>query len=253
MHSIELVVQAVCIALEIVTLAFLWRLGGWRQLPVFSAYLIFILLRTVIGSLALSSPSFYFKFYWISAPLEILFTIAAVLESFWRVFGSFRLLRWFRVVLPAVFGGALAYSAWRGYYYDRFALVEMPPAASALVRAIVMMHYAILAVAILYFAQAALLHVTGRVHEDRLVLGFGVASLAAAFGGSIRGAFGEALGIVSREAQPVGYLIAVCLWLSAVTYPGLGGSSHTEMRNDFIVDLQFQLRNLRSFVRKGAR
>lgn len=253
MHWIELAVQAICIVLEMTALAFLWRLGSWRQLPLFSLYLSFILLRTIVGSLAMSNPTWYYEFYWVSAPLEIPFTLGAVLESFWRVFGSFRLLRWFWVALPAAVGGALAYAAWHGYYYDRFALVEMPPAASAIVRATVVSHYAILAAAILYFSLAAGLNLTGRVQENRLILGFGVASLAAAFGGSIRGAFGESFAVLSREAQPIGYLIALGLWLSGVVHPVQESTARPALQRDFIEDAQFQLRNLRSFVRKGAR
>src|SRR5256885_6759146 len=102
MHWIELAMQAICIALEIGVIACLWRWGSWRNVPIFSAYVVFILLRTIIGSIALSRPRFYFEFYWISAPLEIVFTVLAVLENFWRIFRSFRLLRWFRFVLPVV-------------------------------------------------------------------------------------------------------------------------------------------------------
>jgi hypothetical protein len=253
MHWIELTVQVTCIALEIGVIAFLLRWGSWRAVPVFSAYLGFVLLRTIIGSIALSSPNFYFEFYWISAPLEIVFTVLAVLESFWRVFGSFRLLLWFRLVLPAGVVGALAYAAWRGYHYDRFPLVEMTPAASALVSATVMSHYAILGAAVLYFLLRALLHVAGRRHEDRFILGFGVASLAAAFGGSMRGMFGGSFALVSREAQSLGYLIALLLWFSGAAYPIPDEPASAKPPMDFISDLKFQLRNLRSFVRKGAR
>lgn len=253
MHWIELTVQSICIGLEIGILACLWRWGGWRKVPIFSVYLAFILLRTIIGSIALSHEAFYFEFYWISAPMEIGLTVLAVLESFWRVFASFRLLRWFRLVLPAAVAAALAYSAWRGYHYDRFPLVEMTPAASALVSATVMLQYAILGVALTYFLLGVLLHVGGRTLENRLVLGFGVASLAAAFGGSIRGMFGESFGLVSRESQSLGYLIALLLWLSGAVYPIPDGRASVSPPQGFVGDLKFQLRNLRSFVRKGAR
>jgi hypothetical protein len=252
MHWIELAVQALCIALEIGVIAFLLRWGSWRAAPVFSAYLGFVLLRTIIGSMALSSPTFYFEFYWISAPLEIVLTVVAVLESFWRVFASFRLLRWFRLVLPAAVIGALAYSAWRGYHYGRFPLVEMTPAAAALVSATVMSHYAIVGTAVLYFLLRAVLHVAGRVNEDRFLLGFGVASLAAAFGGSMRGMFGGSFALVSREAQSLGYLIALLLWLPGAVHPIPDKPASAGPPKDFISDLKLQLRNLRSFVRKGA-
>src|SRR5258706_4262347 len=111
MHSIELAVQVLCIALEIGVFAFLLRSGSWRAVPVFSAYLGFVLLRTIIGSMALSSPTFYFEFYWISAPLEILLTVVAVLESLWRVFSRFRPMPSSSLVLPAGVIGSMAYSS----------------------------------------------------------------------------------------------------------------------------------------------
>jgi len=256
MYWMELAVQAICIVLEISVLACLARWGVWRLVPVFSAYLGFILLRTGVGSIALSSPRFYFDFYWISAPLEVVLTVWAVLESFWLVFASFRLLRWFRFVLPLAVAGALAYSAWRGYHHH-FVLVEMTPAAAAVVSAMLMSDYAILSVSILYFLLTRMLHLAGRVYEDRFILGFGVASLAAAFGGSLRGTFGEGFALVSREAQPIGYLIALLLWLSAVVrpviYPTSDKSAGASFPQGSLADLKFQLRNLRSFVRKGAR
>src|SRR5450432_45617 len=247
MYWMELAVQVICIALEIGTLAFLLRWGSWRVLPVFSVYLTFILLRTVVGSIALSHPRFYFEFYWISAPLEIALTSSAVLESFWRVFASFRLLKWFRLVVPVAVTGSLIYSAWRGYH-DQFPLVEMTPAASALVNAMVMSYYAILGVTVVYFALVTFLHVSGRALENRIVLGFGLASLAAAFGGATRGTFGEDFALVSREAQPVGYLIALLLWLSGAVHRVPDRPAVARFSTGSLRGLRFQLRNLRSFV-----
>jgi len=133
----------------------------------------------------------------------------------------------------------------------------MTPAAAAVVSATVMSDYAILSVSVLYFLLTRMLHVAGRVYEDRFILGFGVASLAAAFGGSLRGTFGEGFALVSREAQPIGYLIALLLWLSAVVHPVIYPTSDKSAGASFpqgsLADLKFQLRNLRSFVRKGAR
>src|SRR5258706_4919681 len=157
MHWIELAVQAICIALEVGVIVCLSRWRGWREVPVFLAYLVFILLRTIVGSIALSHEAFYFEFYWISAPLEIGLTVLAVLESFWRVFASFRLLRWFRLVLPASVAAALGYSAWRGYHYHRFSLVGVAPAAAGLVSATGNLPYCTFGVGLVEFLLGGLL------------------------------------------------------------------------------------------------
>src|SRR5258707_7658540 len=166
MHWIELAVQAICIALEVGVIVCLSRWGGWREVPVFLAYLVFILLRTIVGSIALSHEAFYFEFYWISAPLEIGLTVLAVLESFWRVFASFRLLRWFRLVLPASVAAALGYSAWRGYHFRSFSPVGETPAPPALRCATGNVEYALMGGRPVYFLLGAPCHRGGRPHGE---------------------------------------------------------------------------------------
>jgi len=73
-----------------------------------------------------------------------------------------------------------------------------------------MLQYAILGVALMYFLLGALLHVGGRTHENRFILGFGVASLAAAFGGRCGNVWREFC--LGKQGVPIaGYLIALML------------------------------------------
>src|SRR5713101_6456445 len=113
MHRYELLLPAICIALQIPIVVFVTLWGTWRKFPFFSWYLIFCLLREIVTSATFSNPDAYYYFFWISEPWEIVLSILAMLESFWAVFRSFRLLHWFRFVLPAAIATALAYSAWQ--------------------------------------------------------------------------------------------------------------------------------------------
>ena len=251
MYWTELAAQSISIALEISIIVLLLRADS-RKFPFFSGYLVFILLRTLVGSVALSNPSFYFYFYWISAPVEIVLTVLAVLESFWRVFRSFQLLLWFRFVLPGAIASALAYSAWRGY---RMPPVQATPTGAAIIHAIVTSHYVIVTVALLFLLLAAFLGVSLQLYEHRITLGFGVASLAVAFGGTVRIAFGPVSDFVSREAQPLGYLVALLIWLSAAIHPVpeqpvFQTLSDVQVK-ELVENLRIQLRSLSSFVRKG--
>lgn len=236
--------------LEFFVIAFLLRWRTWRTFPVYSIYIVFIVIRAVVLLGARSQQEAYYLVYWLSAPVEILLTILAVLESFWRVLCSFRLLRWFRLVLPAATVGALAYSAWKGY---QFPPVEATPAGAAIIRASVTSHYVILSIAIIFFLVVALLHVPWRIHEHRFLLGFGVASLAFAFGGSVRAVFGSHFEFVSRQAPPIGYLVALLIWLSAVVHPVAKDGAISEPPVEIVAGLKLQLRNLRSFVRNSTR
>ena len=249
MHGSEWFVPAVCTVLEMVILWLLVSWGGFRSFPMYAVYVLFVLVQALAFAITLSRSDNYFYVFWGSTPLEILLTIVAVLESFWRVFKSFRLLRWFQWILPAMIIAALAYSAWQGY---RFPPIETNPAGAAIINAAVTSHYVILAVTALFFLLAALLHVPRRIHEHRFVLGFGVASLAVAFGGSVRAVFGSHFAFVSTQAQPIGYVGALLIWLSAVLHP-VPQDRTVSQPVEIAEDLKFQLRNLRSFVRKGTR
>ena len=238
------------IALEVIAIAFLLWWRTWRSFPVYSSYIGFVLLRDLSFAVTLSHPSTYYLFFWLSAPVDIVLTILATLESFWRVLRSFQLLRWFRLVLPAAIVAALTYSAWTGY---RFPPVEAAPAGAAIIQATVTLHYVILSIAILFFLLAALLHVPWRVHEHRLILGFGVASLAVAFQGTVRAVFGAHAAAISQQVPPIGYLVALLIWLSAVVHPVEQDRAIPEPPVENLENLKFQLRNLRSFVRKSTR
>lgn len=237
-------------ALEISVLVFLLRWRTWRVFPVYSAYIVFVLLRAFLLFATLSQPQSYYLVYWVTAPLEIVITVLAALESFWRVLRSFRLLRWFRWVLPLGILAALAYAAWQGY---RFPPVEASRAGAAIINATVASHYVVLTIAIVFFGLVALLHTPWRIHEHRFLLGFGIASLAVAFGGSVRAVFGSSFAGASRHAEPIGYLLALLIWLSAAIHPLPESRTAANPPVEILSGLKFQLRNLRSFVRKGAR
>ena len=103
------------IALEALVVAFVLRRRTWRSFPVYSIYIVFVLLRDFLLTATLSNPQTYFLVYWLSASLHISLTILAMLESFWSILRNFQLLRWFRFVLPGAILAALTYAAWQGY------------------------------------------------------------------------------------------------------------------------------------------
>ena len=238
------------IALEFSVVGFFFRWRTWRSFAVYSIYIVFVLLQALsLTAVTFLYPHTYPLVYWLTAPVEILLAILATLESFWRVLKSFQLLRWFRFVLPAAILIALGYAALQGY---RFPPVEATPGQAAIINATVAAHYLILAVAVLFFALVALLHVPWRVHEHRFMLGFGIAALAVAFGGSVRAVFGSHFEFVSRQAQPIGYLIALLIWFSAVVHP-VPKDGVISPPVEIVAGLKSQWRNLRSFVRNSTR
>jgi hypothetical protein len=246
----DLIVPEIGVALEVVLITFLVRWGTWHRFPIYMAYAVSAVIQSIFLAGTFSHPQTYFYVFWISTPVEILLTILAVLESFWRVFRSFRLSRSFRFVLPLAIATALGYSAWQGY---GFPPVEASPAGAAIINAALTSHYVILAVALLFFLLLVLLPVSWPLHESRFILGFAVASLAVILGGTIRAIFGSRFGFFSREAQPIGYLVALLIWLSAVVHPVPEPPMSAAPSEGQLEQLKIQLRYLSSFVRKGRR
>ncbi len=251
MYWLSLFVLTICAALQIWILVLLWRRNLWRKFPIFTVYVAYVLLRTVLGSAILSDPRVYFYFYWITAPGEMILTVLAAHESFMKVFRSFYLLWWFRIFFPGAIVAALAYSAWRGYASPP---VHASAAGAAIISAALTAQYVILAISILFFVLAKFFHVPWRVHEYRFVLGFGISSLAVAFGGAVRSAFVTRFGFVSEMLPAVAYVVVLAVWLSAVFHAEPSNDQAAGERlspEEAVNELRRQLLAIRSFLRKG--
>ena len=161
----------------------------------------------------------------------------------------FYLLRWFRIFFPGAIVVALAYSAHQGYASPP---VHVSAAGAAIISAALTAQYVILAISILFFVLAKFLRVPWKIHEYRLVLGFGISSLAVAFAGTVRSAFGTRFEFLSEMLPAVAYIVSLVVWLSAAL--------HAERSNDqpalrfspehAVSDLRRQLLAIRSFLRK---
>jgi hypothetical protein len=250
MYWLGLSVQITCVALQSWILALLWRRNLWRKFPIFTGYIAYVVLRTIVGSATLSNPHVYFYFYWISAPGEMILMILAAHESFLKIFRSFYLLWWFRIFFPGAIVVAVLYSARKGYASPP---VDVSPAGAAIISAALTAQYVILAISILFFVLAKFLHVPWRIHEYRFVLGFGISSLAVAFAGAVRSEFGTRFKFVSEMLPAVAYMVALAVWLSAVLHAERSHDQPSEPLSpeDAVSDLRRQLLAIRSFLKKG--
>ena len=59
MYWLGLSVQITCVVLQSWILALLWRRNLWRKFPIFTGYIAYVLVRTIIGSATLSKPNIY--------------------------------------------------------------------------------------------------------------------------------------------------------------------------------------------------
>ncbi len=174
------------------------------------------MLQTMVRFAFHSNTHLYFLIFWITAPVEVILAILAAHESFRRVFRAFYLVRWFRFCFPGAIALALFYSMLTGYF--------SPPAHArgiyaAIISGMLMAQYVILTISIAFFVLAKLLQVPWRIHEYRIVAGFGLSSGVTALAAAVRSVFVTRFPFVSNMLPAVSYLLALGIWASAAAYP----------------------------------
>src|SRR2546423_6064040 len=149
MYWLGISTQWVSVALQIWILALSAQRALHRSFPLFTTYMSYLVLQTVLRSVFLSKPDVYFYIFWITAPLEVILTLLAAHESFMKVFGNFYLLWWFRFLFPSAIIAALAYSGCNAYMHPP---VNTSPTGMAIISAQIASQYIILGISVLFFS-----------------------------------------------------------------------------------------------------
>lgn len=235
------------LAVRVSIFALMVRKNLFRRFPLFAAYISYTVVAGVLKAIFLSNGHIYFYVYWFAEPGEILLSLFAVNESFRRVFGDFYRLSWFRLLFPCTIGTALVYSAWKAYVYPP---VNVGAVVAAVVSTAITAQYVILGISILFFLLVRFIHVRWRLYEFRIVLGFGVASLIYALGMMLRSETGTDFVFLSEYLPGVGYVLAVCIWLSAMLgeEPKNGGNLADISHLQLLEELRLQLKTIRKFL-----
>jgi hypothetical protein len=216
MYRLGLAVQITSITLLGCILVLMAKRRLYVQFPLFTSYIAYTILQTVLRAAFLSNIHLYFLVYWFTAPCEVILSILAAHESFRRVFRVFYLARWFRSCFPEAIALALLYSFLMGYF--------SPPAHArgiyaAIISGMLMAQYVILTISIAFFVLTKLLQVPWRIHEYRIVAGFGLSSGVTALAAGVRSVFVTRFPFLSDMLPAVSYLLALGIWLSAMAYP----------------------------------
>jgi hypothetical protein len=228
---------------------FLVRNHLYPKFPLFSVYVAYMALVALVQAAFLAKPNVYFYVYWYSEPGAFLLRILAVHESFMHVFRSFYLLRWFRILLPTTIVLALIISGGHAYFHP----AHGSRMAAVIIGTAVTSQYIVLAISILFFLMVVILRVHWRIHEYRIVLGFGLSAIAISFAGSVRSEFGTRFEALSGMLPGMAYLAALVIWLTAVRHPQvvapeLSGQISWE---PLVQEARRQLRIIRSLLHRG--
>lgn len=198
-------------------LAIIYRKNVRKQLPWFALYVAWELLLACIQLTAWAvNPRLYITLYWWTEIVEVVLIVAAVRESFLRIFEGFTSKPGFRWLVWAVIATVVFYSAWKAIYFPP---IQGGRLAAFVIGAEFMFRWGIFGIALLTAVLSALLQEPMDTREDAVVTGFGI--LSASFVGSmaIVSFFGTRFLFVSNYLPSVGYFVAAFLWIRVFSRP----------------------------------
>src|ERR1700733_8086547 len=102
MNKGELVVAVVGAVLQICLFFLLLRLKTYKQFPIFSAFVGFSALNSIMVIATGQYPRIYLYVYLISEAIFIVLSFLVMQEAFRSVFRNFSSLRWFRLSFPGI-------------------------------------------------------------------------------------------------------------------------------------------------------
>jgi hypothetical protein len=198
-------------------LIILHRQNVRKHLPWFVAYVVWQVLQALVQLLAVLVISrLYITLYWWMEAVDMLLTVAAVRESFLRIFKGFTKMPWFRWTVSGVIAAIVAYSAWKAIYHPP---VQGTWLTSFVVGIEFLFRWGIAGIAALTFVLSWALSEPTETWEDTILTGFGLISGAFIFSLICVSLFGNKFLSFSKYAPSVGYFIAIFLWIRVFSRP----------------------------------
>jgi len=188
-----------------------------KHLPWFAFYVFWeVLVQCEQLITWLVSHRLYFALYWWIEAAGVLLTVAAVRESFLRIFRGFTKMRWFRWSVTGVIAAVVMYSVWKTIYAPP---VQASRLGSFVVAAEFLLRWGIAGIALLTFVLSYLLEEPTNTREDAVVTGFGIASFGFIVLVVSFSLFGTRFLFVMKYAPSMAYFIAAFMWIWVFSRP----------------------------------
>jgi len=201
---------------HLLLLIILQRQGVRKQLPWFALYVMWECLATLSQlTLWLARRKLYYATYWWMEAVEIALTVAAVRESFLRIFQGFTRKPGFRWSVWTVIGAVVAYSAWKAVYAPPLQVTRL---FTFVFGAEFLFRWGFLGITALT-AVLSLLMKEGISREDSVVTGFGAAAGAFLLYLGTFSLFGSKYVFLTKYIPSVGYFVAVFWWIYVFSRP----------------------------------
>lgn len=224
-----------------------YRQGLKQRLPWFVCYVIWETALAITQLTLLSvNRRWYFAVYWWMELVEVALIVAAVRESFLRIFWGFTTEWWFRLSVSVAIAVVVIYSAWRAIY--------APPVLNNRLGAfVVSSEFAFrTGVVVIVFLSRILMLVIAEpmnTREDAVVFGFGIASAPVITQMVLISFFANKYLSISQYLPSVGYFAAAFYWLWMFLRPQApaGGFKETGIGPE---DIGAAFKRYRSFVER---
>jgi len=198
-------------------LIIVYRQAVRKQLPWFVSYIAWEVLAGLEAFITrLIDRRLHDALYWWVETIEIALIVAAVRESFLRLFRGFTKKPGFRWSVWIVIAGVVIYAGWMAIaappvQHNKLGIFE--------VDAEFLFRWAILAIAFFSTILGLLAGESPETREDAVIIGFGAASagfLAYVISVSL---WGSKYTFLTKFAPPVGYFVAAGWWIWVFSHP----------------------------------
>jgi hypothetical protein len=198
-----------------IPLAFLLvRHRHYSEYPFFSAYVVSVLIASLVRFFTLDKPWPYFISYWTTEVFLKILAMASLYEVFRNVFGAFTVYKRFRFFFPLLVTLVLLVAVWLGIKY--------PPARkSKIVILILNMEVGInliqASIMVMFFTLSSFFRIRWRSQPLAIVEGFATIGVAGLF--YLLTFDNPVLNIILMYVAPFSSIVALILWLGSFRRP----------------------------------
>jgi hypothetical protein len=193
------------------------RQGVRKQMPWFASYVVWECVATLAQLLLwlVHRQLYYAAFWWIEA-VDVALIVAAVRESFLRIFEGFTKIAGFRWSVWGVIGAVVAYSSWKAIHAPP---LQISPFFTLVVGAEFLFRWGIAGIALLTTVLTLMFEGSVDTREDAVVTGFGIASIAFVLYVSTFSILGQKYIFITKYLPSVGYFLAAGWWIWLFSRP----------------------------------
>lgn len=217
MNIPELLFGLFVAGLLVCLVAIMWKRKIHRDFPWFFAYLISVVLATLIEDTVFRKPGPYFYTYWSCDAVSLTLALFALHEAFRHVFLVFyKVWPGFKIIFPATTSLIVLLAGWNAVSHPA---LHAPQIVVVIVAVGKVVRYLQAGVFALFFLLVWILDLDWEEYPFGIVLGFTISAVGAWLEYDVRSEYGMRFITFLKRVGPITYFAAVLVWLAAFRRP----------------------------------